>query len=168
MFCAWDSASTAKSRSPGQIYEKQGNKDRAMADLRALAQRPTPCPGNRDRLAALKRRSGPKVDAAVAKYKDDLQHQRTIDLGKPKGNKAMPNSSYCKRWRWISGAGNAVKFVSGDENLKKFTDALRTGRTTPHVPDDTPVRFCAAGALLFDDDRQVHVCADAAGRCREQ
>jgi len=50
------------------------------------------------------------------------------------------------------GAGSAakpeaVKFVSGDEKLKSFTEALRTADYHLTFPDDTPVKVLRRGTL---------------------
>jgi hypothetical protein len=41
----------------------------------------------------------------------------------------------------------AVRFVSGDEKLKIFTDALRTADYHLNFPDDTPVKILRRGIL---------------------
>jgi hypothetical protein len=50
----------------------------------------------------------------------------------------------------------AVKFTSGDEKLKVFTDALRTAEYRLSFPDDTPVKILRRGILS---------CSTAAGTC---
>ena len=49
-----------------------------------------------------------------------------------------------------------VKFVSGDEKLKVFTDALRTADYHLTFPDDTPVKILRRGVLS---------CSTATGNC---
>jgi hypothetical protein len=41
----------------------------------------------------------------------------------------------------------AVKFVSGDEKLKIFTDALRTAEYRLTFPDDAPLKILRRGIL---------------------
>src|SRR6266849_4383069 len=67
----------------GQIYEKRGDKDRAAQTYAMSMSGLRPIPETHVRLAALAGGDG-KADAAVTKYKDDLQQRRTIDLGKAK------------------------------------------------------------------------------------
>jgi hypothetical protein len=40
-----------------------------------------------------------------------------------------------------------VKFVSGDEKLKIFTEALRTAAYRLTFPDDTPLKILRRGTL---------------------
>jgi hypothetical protein len=42
---------------------------------------------------------------------------------------------------------DAVKFVSGDEKLKSFTEALRTADYHLTFPDATPVKILRRGTL---------------------
>ena len=49
-----------------------------------------------------------------------------------------------------------MKFVSGDEKLKIFTEALRTAAYRLTFPDDTPVKILRRGTLS---------CSTAAGNC---
>jgi hypothetical protein len=49
-----------------------------------------------------------------------------------------------------------VKFVSGDEKLKIFTDALRTAEYRISFPDDTPVKILRRGVLS---------CSTETGNC---
>src|SRR5271169_1931317 len=65
----------------GQIYEKEGKKDLALRTYALSLSALRPIPETRDRLASLTGGNA-KVDATVAKYKEDLQQLRTIDLGK--------------------------------------------------------------------------------------
>lgn len=80
----------------------------------------------------------------MAHYKDELQRLITIDLGKAK------QTSNADFFVLISGGGGAtakvdsVKFVSGDEKLKSYTEALKTADYHLTFPDDTPVKSSAA------------------------
>ena len=130
----------------GQIYEKQGNKDRALRIYALSMSGLRPIPETHDRLASLAGGSS-KADAAVASYKDELQHLSTVDLGKAK---QTGNADF---FILLSGGAgsvakvDAVKFVSGDEKLKEFTEALRTADYHLTFPDDTPVKILRRGAL---------------------
>jgi hypothetical protein len=50
-----------------------------------------------------------------------------------------------------------VKFVSGDEKLKSYTEALRTADYHVTFPDDTPVKVFRRGTLS---------CAVTTGKCQ--
>jgi len=114
-----------------------------------------PTPETRGRLASLAGGDA-KADAAVARYKDELQHLSTVDLGK------ATQTSNADFFILLSGGGgsaskvDAVKFVSGDEKLKSFTEALKTADYHLTFPDDTPVKVFRRGSLS---------CAIATGKC---
>jgi tetratricopeptide (TPR) repeat protein len=140
----------------GQIYEKQGKKDQALRTYALSLSGLRPIPETRDRLAALTG-SNTKADAAVAKYKDELQQVRTVDLG----NVAKETGSaeffvLLSRGKGSDATVEAVKFTSGDEKLKVFTDALRTAEYRLAFPDDTPVKILRRGILS---------CSTATGNC---
>jgi tetratricopeptide (TPR) repeat protein len=130
----------------GQIYEKQGNKDRALRTYALSMNGVRPAPETRGRLASLAGGDA-KAEAAVARYKDELQHLSTIDLGK------ATQTGNADFFILLSGGGgsaarvDAVKFVSGDEKLKSFTEALRTADYHLAFPDDTPVKVFRRGTL---------------------
>jgi tetratricopeptide (TPR) repeat protein len=139
----------------GQIYEKQGEKDRALRTYALSLNGLRPTPETRGRLASLAG-GDTKVDAAVARSKDELQHLSTVDLGK-----ATQTGNADFFILLSGGAGSvakadAVKFVSGDEKLKSFTDALRSADYHLTFPDDTPVKVFRRGTLS---------CSITAGKC---
>jgi tetratricopeptide (TPR) repeat protein len=130
----------------GQIYEKRGDKERAV-DYYALAMNARrPEVEIRGRLAALA--GADKVDAIVEKSQSELIEQRTIKLGNtPKqAGKAeffflLSNGPHSEM------AVEGVKFASGDPQLKSFTDAVRTARYIQTLPDDTAVKILRRGTL---------------------
>ena len=139
----------------GQIYQKRGDKDRAMHTYALSMNGLRPTPETRSRLASLAGGDA-KADAAVARYKGELQHLSTIDLGK-----ATQTGNADFFILLSGGAGSAskvdaVKFVSGDEKLKSFTGALKTADYHLTFPDDTPVKVFRRGTLS---------CSIAAGKC---
>jgi tetratricopeptide (TPR) repeat protein len=140
----------------GQIYQKRGEKDLAMRTYALSMSGLRPAPETRGRLASLAGGDA-KADAAVARYKDELQHLSTIDLGK------ATQTGNADFFILISGGGgstakvDAVKFVSGDEKLKSYTDALKTADYHLTFPDDTPVKVFRRGTLS---------CAIASGKCQ--
>ena len=139
----------------GQIYQKRGDKDRALRTYALSMNGLRPTPETRSRLASLAGGDA-KADAAVARCKDELQHQSTIDLGK-----ATQTGNADFFILLSGGAGSAakvdaVKFVSGDEKLKSYTEALRTADYHLAFPDDTPVKVFRRGTLS---------CAIATGKC---
>ena len=142
----------------GQIYEKRGNKDLALRTYALSLNALRPDPETRGRLASLSGGDS-KADAAVAKYKEDLQRTRTIDLGKVAKEDATADF-FVLLSRGTGSAATAtvegVKFASGDEKLKRFTDALRTAEYRVTFPDDTPVKILRRGTLS---------CSTTTGNC---
>src|ERR1700680_4051670 len=130
----------------GQIYEKRGEKDRALRTYALSMNGLRPAPETRGRLASLAGGDA-KVDATVARSKEELQHLSTIDLGK------ATQTGNADFFILLSGGGgstakvDSVKFVSGDEKLKSFTEALRTADYNVTFPDDTPVKVFRRGTL---------------------
>jgi tetratricopeptide (TPR) repeat protein/transglutaminase-like putative cysteine protease len=144
----------------GQIYQKEGKKDLALRTYALCLSGLRPIPETRDRLASLAGGSA-QVDATVAKYKEELQRLRTIDLGKVA--KETGNADFfilLSRGPGRAGSSaatvEAVKFASGDEKLKVFTEALRTAEYRLAFPDDTPVKILRRGILS---------CSTATGTC---
>ncbi len=144
----------------GQIYEKQGKKDLALRTYALCLTGLRPIPETRDRLAALAGGDA-KVDAVIAKHKEELQQLRTIDLGKVA--KITGSADFFVLLSRGAGHGGnsaatveAVKFASGDEKLKVFTEALRTAEYRLTFPDDTPVKILRRGTLS---------CSTATGAC---
>ena len=132
----------------GQIYEKRGEKDRALQTYALSMNGLRPIPETHGRLASLAGGDA-KADAAVARFKDELQHLSTIDLGKAT---QTGNADFFILLSRGAGSGSsdkvdAVKFVSGDEKLKSYTDALRTADYHLTFPDDNPVKVLRRGTL---------------------
>ncbi len=140
----------------GQIYEKRGDRDRALRTYALSMNGLRPTPETRDRLASLAGGDA-KADAAVARYKDDLERLSTVDLGK---TTQTGNADF---FILLSGGTreaakvDAVRFVSGDEKLKSYTDALRTADYHLTFPDDTPVKILRRGTLS---------CSVTTGSCK--
>jgi|CZKJ01.1.fsa_nt_gi tetratricopeptide (TPR) repeat protein len=139
-----------------QIYEKRGNKDLALRTYALSLSALRPDPETRGRLASLSGGDS-KADAAVAKYKEDLQRTRTIDLGKvAKEDASAEFFVLLSRGPNSTATVEGVKFASGDEKLKRFTDALRTAEYRVTFPDDTPVKILRRGILS---------CSTTTGNC---
>jgi Flp pilus assembly protein TadD len=139
----------------GQIYEKRGDKDLALRTYALSMNGLRPTPETRNRLASLAGGDS-KADAVVARYKEELQHLSTIDLGK-----ATQTGNADFFVLLSGGAGSqsrvdAVKFLSGDEKLKTFTAALRTADYHLTFPDETPVKILRRGTLS---------CSVTTGKC---
>jgi len=138
-----------------QIYEKRGDKNRALQAYALSMNGLRPIPETRERLAALAGGDA-KADAAVARYKDELQHLSTIELGKATQTGNADFFILLSGGAGSRARADAIKFVSGDEKLKSYTDALRTADYLLTFPDDTPVKVLRRGTLS---------CSMATGKC---
>src|SRR5258707_12122433 len=109
----------------GQIYEKEGKKDRALRTYELATTGLRPIPETHDRIESLMK-SDAKLNGAAKNGKQDLQSLRTIDLGKAKQTASGEFFVLLSGGAGAPAKAESVKFVSGDEKLKIFTDALRT------------------------------------------
>jgi len=138
----------------GQIYEKRGDKDRALRAYALSLNGLRPTPETRGRLSSLVGGDA-KADAAVARYKTELDPLSTVDLGK------ATQTGNADFFVLLSGGPtarvDAVKFVSGDEKLKSYAEALRTADYHLTFPDDTPVKVLRRGTLS---------CSIPSGSCK--
>ncbi|HEV2468675.1 MAG TPA: DUF3857 domain-containing protein [Candidatus Sulfotelmatobacter sp.] len=140
----------------GQIYEKLGQKDLALRTYALSMNGLRPIPETRARLASLAGGDA-KAEAAVAHYKEELEHLSTIDLGK---TKQTGNADFFVLLGGSNGEAakaEGVKFISGDEKLKTYTEALRTADYHLTFPDDTPVKVLRRGTLS---------CSATTGSCK--
>jgi tetratricopeptide (TPR) repeat protein len=140
----------------GQIYEKRGQKDLAVRTYALSMNGLRPIPETKTRLASLAGGDA-KADAVVARYKEELEHLSSIDLGKAK---ETGNADFFVLLS--GGAGekakvDAVRWVSGDEKLKSYAEPLHTADYHLTFPDDTPVKVLRRGTLS---------CSIASGTCK--
>jgi Flp pilus assembly protein TadD len=131
----------------GQIYEKQGDKARARETYTLALTGLRPIPETRDRLAAL---TDNKSASSASAPKASLPELRTIHLGKAKETGNAEFFVLLNDGSGGSGAKetvDAVKFISGDEKLKSFTEALRSANYHVSFPDETRVKILRRGIL---------------------
>jgi tetratricopeptide (TPR) repeat protein len=128
----------------GQIYEKQKKKDDAIRAYALALNCVRPDPETRDRLAALVGKE--KVDSVVAQYKNELQQQQTIKLGKATqaGSADFFVLLDSEKSRAVP---EGAKFVSGDEKLKSFVTALQSAKYGLNFPDDIATKALRRGTL---------------------
>jgi len=135
-----------------QIYEKLGQKDRAIhAYALAMAAPHTP-PEARARLILLLGGNA-QVDDLVVKARLELAEARTFTLK----NLAKEDAS-ADFLLLISSKGiDGVKFVSGSESLRPLADHLRGIRYDTAFPDALPTKLVRRGTLS---------CSAATGDCK--
>ena len=137
----------------GQIYEKRGEKDKAIQTYALAMQALRPIPETRGRLAALVGGDG-KVPAIEAKYKERLQDLRSIDMGKLTKEDGTAEFFVLFAPSASGVSVDSVKFVSGDEKLRPFADALRKMDYKLALPAGTQAKILRRGVLS---------CSGAAG-----
>jgi hypothetical protein len=90
------------------------------------------------------------------KYRENLQDARTIKLGKI-AKEAGSADFFVMLSASSSGTSvEGVKFVSGDEKLKVFSETLKTASYTLSFPDDAPTKILRRGVLS---------CSKLTGEC---
>jgi tetratricopeptide (TPR) repeat protein len=130
----------------GQIYEKRGEKEKAIHTYALSLSGLRPPPETRGRLAHLLG-GDDKVDAVVAKHRDELQANRTMKLtDKPAFSGSA--ESFVLLGEGSGGASvDGMKFVSGEEKLRSLDDTLRHVKFSLSFPDDTPTKILRRGIL---------------------
>ena len=139
----------------GQIYEKRGEKEKAINTYALAMNGLRPIPETRGRLSGLVG-GADKVDAVVQKHRDDLQQMRTTQLKDP-----PPLTGNADFWVLLGTSKNgatveSVKFVSGEEKLRSLEGALQHLKFNVNFPDDTPAKILRRGNLS---------CSQPAGNC---
>jgi tetratricopeptide (TPR) repeat protein len=140
----------------GQIYEKEGKKDRALQTYELAETGLRPIPETRERIDALLKSDAKLNGSGKNNNNESLQSLRTIDLGKAKETGSAEFFVLLSGGAGTPAKAEAVRFVSGDEKLKLFTDALRTAEYHLTFPDDTPLKILRRGILS---------CSTATGNC---
>jgi Flp pilus assembly protein TadD len=140
----------------GQIYEKRGEKQKAIQTYALAMQALRPAPETRGRLAALAGGDG-KVAALTSKSKDQLQELRSFDLGKLAKQDGTADFFLLFSPSPSGVTVENVKFVSGDEKLRQFSDALRKIDYKLSLPGETQAKILRRGVLS---------CTAASGNCK--
>jgi tetratricopeptide (TPR) repeat protein len=131
----------------GQICEKGGDRKEAVRWYALALSGRRPELETRGRLASVAG-GDDKVDAMVAKYRDEFEQARTVKL---KG--AGKQDGRADFFLLLGGTGAAgatiedVKFVSGSDGLKAVADTLRSAKYSQKLPDETPVKILRRGTL---------------------
>jgi tetratricopeptide (TPR) repeat protein len=156
----------------GQIYEKRGDKEKAVQTYAQALAAYKPTPETRQRLAALlgsapaaagsadkavKKAASKtttdtavdkslnlKMDGMVQQARRDLDGLRTVGLG-PLLQETAQAEFYI-----VVGPGAKVedaRFISGNDKLKAFTETLRAAKMKFAFPDTTPTRLLRRGTL---------------------
>jgi tetratricopeptide (TPR) repeat protein len=138
-----------------QIYQKQGEKDRAIHMFALAIAAPHSVPETRARLVILLG-GNTGVDALVKQAQPELASIRTLPAGK-----LLKEDAQAEFWVLMSPGSktakvDAVKFVSGSEKLRPLAAKLRDLEYGPMFPDASPLKLIRRGTLA---------CSASTGDC---
>ncbi|HXN98476.1 MAG TPA: tetratricopeptide repeat protein, partial [Candidatus Acidoferrales bacterium] len=138
-----------------QIYEKRGDKQQAARMYAQAIAAPHSVPETRARLIVLLGGNA-GIDELVAKNKSELTKVRVF----PAGDLLKENAGADFFVLLSPGAKNpkveSVKFVSGSQDLRPFTEKLRALAFGPMFPDAAPAKLVRRGTLA---------CSATTGNC---
>jgi Flp pilus assembly protein TadD/transglutaminase-like putative cysteine protease len=138
-----------------QIYEKRGEKDQAARMYAQAIAAAHSVPETRARLIVLLG-GNEKMDALIAQARPELTKIRTIAAG----DLLKQNASADFFVLLSPGAKNpkvdAVKFISGSQDLRPFAEKLRALDFGPMFPDASPAKIVRRGTLA---------CSATTGSC---
>ena len=138
-----------------QIYEKRGDKQQAARMYAQAIAAPHSVPETRARLIVLLGGNA-GIDELVAKNKSELTKVRVF----PAGDLLKENARADFFVLLSPGAKNpkveSVKFVSGSQDLRPFTEKLRALAFGPMFPDAAPAKLVRRGTLA---------CSATTGNC---
>ena len=147
----------------GQIYEKMGQRDKAVAAYAAAASSMQATPEIRQHLA--RAAGAANADGAIAAHRGDLSTERTFALKEkgPAGKKADFLLLFS-----APGTLESVTFAEGDEAMRPLAAAIRQFPAAGMFPDGSPARIlrramsacnaqgaCAVTLILPEDARPV-------------
>lgn len=138
-----------------QIDQRRGDKDRAIHMYSLSIGAAHSVPETRARLMAL---LGPhaKIEDLVSQAKPELTTHRTFSIGKGSGENSEADFLVLLSPGGKDPKVEAVKFVSGNQNLRPFAERLRAVDFGPMFPDAAPARIVRRGTVA---------CSAATGNC---
>ena len=129
-----------------QIYEQQGRREDAIRTYAVAMNAERPDKKIRERLAALLG-SADRAAAMAQQYLGQLPRERTIALDVTGSAGAAADFFVLLDNRSGRGAVENVLFISGDEALARFGDALRRATFDAAFPDSAPAKLLRRGTL---------------------
>jgi Flp pilus assembly protein TadD len=129
-----------------QIYQKRGEKDRAIHMLALAIAAPHSVPETRARLVILLG-GNTEVDARVQQAQTELASIRTLPAGKLLKEDAQAEFFVLLSPRDKNARVDAVKFISGNEKLRPFADKLRALDYGLMFPNSSPIKLVRRGTL---------------------
>ena len=130
----------------GQIYEKRGDKDKAIRTYAMSMSGLRPVPETKGRLGGLLG-GETKVENAVKQHQDDAQKLRTTEVKSP-----GQVSGSAEFWVLMGTSEHGmtvdnVKFISGEDKLHAMEESLRHLKYGVSFPDVTPTKILRRGLL---------------------
>lgn len=138
-----------------QIYEKSGDKERAIHTCALALAAPHAIPDTRARLTLLLGGNS-QIDDLVSKAKLELDSLRTIPAGKLLAEDAHADFLVLLSPAEKRARVDAVKFIGGSEALRPLAERLRSLDYGTVFPDDSPVKLIRRGTLA---------CSAKTGEC---
>ena len=138
-----------------QVYEKLGQKDRAIHTCALALAAPHAVPDTRARLTLLLG-GNTQIDDLVSKARPELESLRTIPLGKVFAEDARADFFILLAPGEKQAHVEAVKFISGSEQLRPLAQRLHSLDYGAVFPDDTPAKLIRRGTLA---------CSEKTGEC---
>jgi tetratricopeptide (TPR) repeat protein len=129
-----------------QIYEKLGQKDRAIHACALALAAPHAIPDTRARLTLLLGGNA-QIDELVSKAKPEMEALRTIPVGRVFAEDAKADFFVLLAPGEKKARVEAVKFISGSDALKPLAERLRTLDYGAVFPDATPAKLIRRGTL---------------------
>ena len=130
----------------GQIYEKRGDKQKAIRTYAMAMNGLRPVPETKGRLGGLLGGED-KVEKTVNQHREDAQKLRTAEV------KAVGAASGSAEFWVLMGTSehgmtvDTVKFISGEEKLHAMEESLRHLKYDVNFPDVTPTKILRRGVL---------------------
>jgi tetratricopeptide (TPR) repeat protein len=137
-----------------QIYEKLGRRQDAIHTFALAATAPHGVPETREHLTAILGHD-PK-DLAIKDLKTELSRLRTIDAENGNDIEGIAEFFVLLAPTGGSAKAEAVRFISGDAQLRPLADRLGKLDYGPMFPDKSPVRLVRRGTLS---------CSKVSGDC---
>jgi tetratricopeptide (TPR) repeat protein len=130
----------------GQIYQKRGEKDRAIHMFALAIAAPHSVPETRARLVILLG-GNTGLDDRVKQAQGELASIRTLRAGKLLKEDAQADFFVLLEPGAKNAKVEAVKFISGSEKLRPFAAKLRDLDYGPMFPDAAPAKLVRRGTL---------------------
>ncbi len=138
-----------------QIYQKRGEKDRAIHMFALALAAPHSVPETRARLVILLG-GNTGIDERVKQAQAELASIRTLRAGKLLKEEAQADFFVLLSPGGKNAKVDAVKFISGSEKLRPFVAKLHDLDYGPMFPDAAPVKLVRRGTLA---------CSASTGNC---